>query len=76
MRKRGTASYRSKVTVDTGLTRGRVPCPLLNAMGARPGDQLVFRLTDSGEAIVRVSRSRAKSEGRDNLKESSGGKGR
>jgi hypothetical protein len=31
---------------------------MLNAMGAQPGDYLIYRLTDKGEAIMRVSRSK------------------
>jgi hypothetical protein len=58
MRKRDKADYRAKVTDDKGLTRGRVPCPLLSAMGARPGDYMIFRLMRSGEAIMRMSRSK------------------
>lgn len=50
--------YHSKVTVDTGMARARVPTPLLNVMGARPGDFLIFRLASSGEAIMRLSRSK------------------
>ncbi|HYG79896.1 MAG TPA: hypothetical protein VD861_05885 [Pyrinomonadaceae bacterium] len=49
--------YRAKITDDGGLTRGRVPCPLLHEMGARPGDYLIFRLDDSGKATLRLSRS-------------------
>jgi hypothetical protein len=60
MRKRDKAQFQAKVTDDNGLTRGRVPCPLLNAMGARPGDYMIFRLRDSGEAVMRITRSRRK----------------
>jgi hypothetical protein len=52
--------YRAKVTDNSGLIRGRVPCPLLNEMGARPGDYLIFRLDDSGKVVVRLSRERKK----------------
>jgi hypothetical protein len=58
MRKRGVAEYKAKVTDDSGLTRGRVPCPLLSAMNARPGDHLIFRLVDSGQVVMRLSRTR------------------
>jgi hypothetical protein len=58
MRKRD--EYQSKVTNDMGLTRGRVPCPLLKDMGARPGDRLVFRVDDSGKAEMRLLRVRKK----------------
>ena len=53
--------YKSKVTVDTGLTRGRVPCQLLRKLGARPGDYLIFPLASSDKAVVRVSRATEKS---------------
>lgn len=59
MRKR--EEYQAKVTDDGGLVRGRVPCPLLNEMGARHGDRLIFRLGDAGEATVRVARLKVKS---------------
>jgi hypothetical protein len=52
--------YRAKITNDGGLTRGRVPCPLLHEINARPGDHLIFRLDDSGKVVVRLSRSRRK----------------
>jgi hypothetical protein len=52
--------YRAKVTSDNGLTRGRVPCPLLNDMRARAGDYLIFRLDDSGKVVMQLSRLRKK----------------
>lgn len=58
MKKRDEAEYQAKVTDDGGLTRGKVPSPLLRAMGARPGDYMIFRLTSSGEAVMRVARSK------------------
>ena len=58
MRKRDEAEDQAKVINDGGLTRGKVPSPLLRAMGARPGDYMIFRLTDSGEALMHVSRSK------------------
>jgi hypothetical protein len=58
MRKRD--EYQSKVTADTGLTRGRVPAPLLKDMGARPGDRLIFRVDESGQVTVRLARVRKK----------------
>lgn len=53
--------YQAKVTDDGGLVRGRVPCPLLNEMGARQGDRLIFSLGDAGEATMRVARLKVKS---------------
>lgn len=52
--------YRAKVTDDSGLVRGRVPCPLLRDIRARPGDRIIFRLTDSNKAIMRLSPARKK----------------
>ncbi len=53
--------YRAKITNDSGLIRGRVPCPLLSEINARPGDYLIFRLDDSGKVIVTLSRTSKKS---------------
>ena len=53
--------YRAKITNDSGLTRGRVPCPLLQELQARPGDYLTFRPVDSGEVVMRLSRPGKKS---------------
>jgi hypothetical protein len=50
--------YRAKVTVDTGMARGRVPTPLLKVIGARPGDYLTFRLVSTGEVVMRLSRAK------------------
>ena len=52
--------YRARVTDDSGLTRGRVPCPLLSEMGARPGDLLTFRLDESNNVVMTLSRPRKK----------------
>ncbi len=56
--------YRARVTDDSGLTRGRGPCPLLRDIGARPGDRLIFRLDDANRVLIRVSRARKKSSGK------------
>jgi hypothetical protein len=56
--------YRAKITSDSGLTRGRVPCPLLNEISARPGDYLIFRLNDTGKVTVTLSRTKKKSDKR------------
>ena len=52
--------YRARVTDDNGLTRGRVPCPLLSEMGARAGDYLTFRLDESNKVVMTLSRSKQK----------------
>ena len=56
--------YRAKVTDDNGLTRGRVPCPLLSEMGARPGDHLTFRLDESNQVVMSLSRPKQKAGGK------------
>jgi hypothetical protein len=61
MKKRDTrdeAEYRAKVVADNELTRGRVPSPLLKEMGARPGDYMIFHISEKGEAVMRISRSK------------------
>jgi hypothetical protein len=58
MRKRD--EYKAKVTVDTGMARGRVPTPLLKLIGAWPGDYLTFRLASTGEVVMRLLRSAGK----------------
>jgi hypothetical protein len=52
------AEYQAKVIDDDGLRRSKVPSPLLREMGARPGDYLIYSLTDKGEAMMHVSRSK------------------
>lgn len=52
--------YKARVTDDNGLTRGRVPCPLLSEMGARPGDHLTFRLDESNKVVMSLSRPKGK----------------
>ena len=50
--------FQAKIADYQGVVRGKIPSSLVRAMGARPGDYMNFRLTRSGEAIMRVSRSR------------------
>jgi hypothetical protein len=52
--------YQSKVTEDTGLARGRVPAPLLNHIGAKPGDHLIFRVDESGRVAMSLAPARKK----------------
>lgn len=71
--------YTAKVTDDNGLVRGRVPCPLLTDMGARPGDYLTFRLDESNKVAMSLSRPRKKAgAGRKQAagRKRAGGKGR
>lgn len=50
--------FQAKLADDNGMTRGKIPAPLLRKMGARPGDYMNFRLADTGEAVMRLARSR------------------
>lgn len=54
--------YQAKVADDSGVTRSKVPSPLLRDMRARPGDYLTFRLEKSGSALMSVVRSKGKSK--------------
>jgi len=55
------AEYQAKVIDDNGLTRGRVPYPILRLLGARAGDFMIFHLSDKDKATLRVSHSRKRS---------------
>jgi uncharacterized protein (DUF2249 family) len=50
--------FQAKVALDQEIVRGKIPSPLLRQMGARPGDYMTFSLAETGEAIMRLSRSR------------------
>jgi hypothetical protein len=54
------SEYRARVTDDDGLTRGKVPSPLLRAIGARPGDDMIFSRTGQGTVVMRISRVKTK----------------
>lgn len=56
--------YQAKVINDNGLTRGKVPAPLLRQMGARAGDYMMFRLRGAGKVEMRLSRSKKSAKGR------------
>ncbi|MGA9995083.1 MAG: hypothetical protein WBP93_06705, partial [Pyrinomonadaceae bacterium] len=56
--------YQAKVIDDNGLTRGKVPAPLLRLLGARAGDYMIFRQTGSGKVEMRLSRSKKSAKGR------------
>jgi hypothetical protein len=50
--------FQARVALDNEMVRGKIPSPLLRQMGARPGDYMTFRLSPTGEAVMRVSRGR------------------
>lgn len=51
--------YRAKVSSDNGITRAKIPSPLLRDMRARPGSYLTFRLNGTGRAVVMVSKGKS-----------------
>jgi hypothetical protein len=50
--------FRARISLDQEIVRGKIPSPLLRQMGARPDDYMTFQLATSGEAVMRLSRSR------------------
>ncbi len=44
--------YYAKITNDNGTVRGKIPSPLVRDMKARPGDRMVFRMDEAGNAIM------------------------
>jgi uncharacterized protein (DUF2249 family) len=56
------SQFQAKVALDQEIVRGKIPSPLLRQMGARPGDYMIFSLAETGEAIMRLSRSRGASK--------------
>jgi hypothetical protein len=51
--------YQARVIDDSGIVRSRVPSPLLQRMGARPGDHVAFRPHGS-TATMRITRTKGK----------------
>jgi uncharacterized protein (DUF2249 family) len=52
--------YQAKIAEDSGLVRAKVPAPLLRDMKAKPGSYLSFRLNETGEAVMTVSKKKTK----------------
>jgi hypothetical protein len=50
--------YYAKITNDHGTVRGKIPSPLVRDMKARPGDTMMFRKDDEGNAIMSVLRTK------------------
>ena len=50
----------SKVTDDAGVTRSKVPAPILKAIRAKPGDYLEFEIDGAGRVMMKVLKQRAK----------------
>jgi hypothetical protein len=49
--------YQAKVSNDNGITRAKVPAPLLRDMKAKPGSYLTFRL-NGNEVVMRVKKKK------------------
>jgi hypothetical protein len=49
--------YQAKVSKDNGIVRAKVLSPLLRDLGAKPGNYLVFKKTDSG-VVVEVKKKK------------------
>jgi len=52
------SEFQARIALDNEMVRGKIPSPLLRQMGARPGDYMTFRLVGTGEAAMRLSRSK------------------
>lgn len=52
--------YYAKITDDNGTVRGKIPSPLVRDMNARPGDRMLFRKDDEGNAIMSVVRGKGR----------------
>lgn len=46
--------YYARISDDGGTVRGKIPSPLVRDMKARPGDRMLFRKDDAGNAIMSV----------------------
>jgi bifunctional DNA-binding transcriptional regulator/antitoxin component of YhaV-PrlF toxin-antitoxin module len=56
-----TVSIRqAKVTDDNGVTRSKVPAPILKALGAKAGDYLTFEMGEAGCVMMRVLKKRTR----------------
>ncbi|HEV7859397.1 MAG TPA: hypothetical protein VGO91_12330 [Pyrinomonadaceae bacterium] len=58
---REKGEYTARIQDDSGTVRGKIPSPLVREMGARPGDYMIFRMDDSGNVTVSLSRTRGRS---------------
>jgi hypothetical protein len=59
---RKDGEYTARIQDDSGTVRGKIPSPLVREMGARPGDYMVFRIDNSGNVTVSLSRHRGRSK--------------
>jgi hypothetical protein len=59
---RAKGEYTARIQDDSGTVRGKIPSPLVREMGARPGDYMIFRMDDSGNVTVSLSRTRGRTK--------------
>jgi hypothetical protein len=59
---REKGEYTARIQDDSGTVRGKIPSPLVREMGARPGDYMIFRMDDSGNVTVSLSRTRGRTK--------------
>lgn len=72
---RNEGEYIARIQDDSGTVRGKIPSPLVREMGARPGDYMIFRMDDSGNVTVRISRTKGRSKISASLAKKSGNNG-
>lgn len=54
--------YTARIQDDGGTVRGKIPSPLVREMGARPGDYMIFRMDETGNVTVSLSRTRGRTK--------------
>jgi len=52
------AEFRALLSEDNNVTRGRIPAPLVKALGGKAGDYMVFKM-EGGKVSVSISRAKA-----------------
>jgi hypothetical protein len=57
---RKDGEYTARIQDDSGTVRGKIPSPLVREMGARPGDYMIFRIDETGNVTVSLSRTRGR----------------
>lgn len=54
--------YYAKIADYEGVTRGKIPAPLVRMMGAKAGDYVLFRISSDGKVTLSLVRSRSKAK--------------
>jgi hypothetical protein len=58
MAKGESLEFHAKLLEDNGVVRGRIPAPLINQLGGRPGDSLIFRTDGSGSVKISLEKGK------------------